>query len=131
MTGMLTATTDQPLFELTCPYCGQQDRLDGHWAGCIVTCRHCGRDILASGPESPVDAILRPQPSGRLRKASIALFTTVLGSVIGGIVLAAPVMYFSLSIIGIGARHVGEAAILGVIVGALSGMLLGYFLTRE
>lgn len=54
-----------------------------------------------------------------------------LGAAAGSILLLIPVSFVSLSIIGVGVRHVGIAGIVGGLIGAFLGGLLGFRLCQD
>jgi hypothetical protein len=79
-------------------------------------------------PEPPISGTQRV--SRPMVVLSIAI-SACLGALLGSLLLLVPASYYMLSTIWIGARHVGIAGVLGTLLGAFLGGLLGYCMCRE
>ena len=83
------------------------------------------------GPRYQVDMNWpKPLPGKWVRLLLIAA-GILIGGVIGSLILLLPMWYYSLSIVGLGVRHIFAAGALGAALGAFFGGLLVYWTTRE
>lgn len=128
----MDASAAEQQIGFTCPYCGQRTPVAASFAGCVAPCAACGRDVLVPEREDWLAPQVAPS---RARHKLWTPFSVVvwgsLGAAAGSILLAIPVALVAMSIIGVGVRDVVNAAMVGGMLGAFFGCLLGYRLCQD